>query len=104
MDHVSGHGVAIAFLQFLFVLGLLWVQDLWRQRRRRAGKPDAVAVSGLLMLALLVEATLLRWQPLQRGADPFSYSLGLFDAFTVAGLVFLALQHWIRRRPAPTAA
>lgn len=102
MEHVSLHGVVIALLQFIFVLGLLWTQGVWRQRRLVAGKPDDLTVTGLLIVALLLEFAVLRWQPLRRDADAFGYSLGLFDAFTLSGLVFLGVLHHLHR-PRPGA-
>lgn len=100
MEHFSTHGVAIALLQFIFVLVLLWVQGVWRQRRVVAGKPDDLTVTALLLVALVLEFAVMRWQPLRRGADVFSYSLGLFDAFTLAGIVFLVVLHHLNR-PVP---
>lgn len=103
MADFSPHGFVIALLQLGFVLGLLWLTMFWSRRRRAQGKPDDVTVPGFLMLALLVEYLILRYQPIRMGAPPFEYTLGMFDAFSLAGLLFIPILHRaIRRDPART--
>lgn len=101
MEHVSLHGLAFAGLQWLIVMALHW--GIWRwhvgaldaegvQRRSRRALHGIPLLVGLGFVAWYI---VLRTRPIERGADPFVYSLGVFDGVSLAGLGSLVLLHFL---------
>jgi hypothetical protein len=105
VEHLSAHGFLFVVAQLIVVAALAAV--LVRHHRRLPAAASAVrrhAVPVAIMVAFALWSVFLRLQPERRGADPFSYTLGVFDGVSLAGILLLGALHGFLVRAAARGA